>query len=92
MPDMKTVTIFVNMIEHAYRTGRSRMSRFLRRLFRAPRERITSSSTTRAIPDNLNGTLPPGGKVMAEDGMGFELKALASRNPFIDKLVKQGYQ
>jgi hypothetical protein len=60
--------------------------------FPGTRQRITSSSTIRAISDNLNGTLPLGGKVMAEDGMGFELRALASRNPFIDKLVKQGYQ
>lgn len=73
MPDKKTVTIFVNTIEHEVSHQKISYAILIGLAFPGAIGNNYIVKYYKGNSDNLTGTLPPGGEVMVKDGMDFRI-------------------
>jgi hypothetical protein len=73
MPDKKTVTIFVNTIEHVVPHQKISYATLIAMAFPGATGANYIIKYYKGNSDNLTGTLPPGGEAMVRDGMDFRI-------------------
>lgn len=73
MPDSKTVTIFVNTVEHVIVHQKISYSALIALAFPGVTGANYIVKYYKGNSDNLTGTLPPGGEVMVKNGMDFRI-------------------
>lgn len=73
MTDKKTVTIYVNTVEHTVPHQKISYATLIGLAFPNAPGTNYIVKYYRGNSDNLTGTLPPGGEVMVKDGMDFRI-------------------